>query len=340
MTGFIQKCLFGAAFVMFGAVVLFTGWVYRGNLPSGFSDSYTIEIKHGMSAGEIADSLKAKGAIRSAFFFKVIAELRGYSGRFKSGAHKLDGSMTTDEIARILMQNPPAPPDIKVTVIEGLTIRETASALQKTADIDSAEFVDLASDNNVAKKLGIDNVSLEGYLYPDTYYVRVGTTPMEMIKRMTDHFFVVFDDSLKLRAKNMDMSVNDVVTLASLIVSEAGNDEERPLVSQVFHRRMKLGRPLEANPTIQYALGVRRRVLDEDLTVDSPYNTYINKGLPPGPIANPGKKSLIAALFPAESSYLYFVADGKGGNIFSRTLAEHNRAVRLYKRQRRQSSMH
>ena len=340
MTGFMQKCLFGSACVMFCAVALFTGWVYRGNLPSGYPDNYTIEIKPGMTAGDIADSLKLNGAVRSAFFFKVIAELRGYSGRFKSGSHELAGTMTAEEIARVLILNPPPPPDIKVTVIEGLTIRETASVLQKAASIDSALFVEIATDKNVTNQLGIDNDTLEGYLYPDTYYVRVGTTPMEMIKRMTDHFFVVFEDSLNIWAKKSDMTVNEVVTLASLIEAEAGHDEERPLVSQVFHRRLKLGRPLQANPTIQYALGVRRRVLDEDLTIDSPYNTYIHKGLPPGPISNPGEKSLIAALFPAESSFLYFVADGKGGNIFSRTLAEHNRAVRLYKRQRKQSSMH
>ena len=124
--------------------------------------------------------------------------------------------------------------------------------------------------------------------------------------------------------------------LASIIETEAQLEEERPIISSVFHRRLKLGRPLEANPTIQYAIGNRRRVLKEDLDIDSPYNTYTNPGLPPGPIASPGEKSLIAALYPADTKYLYFMANGKGGHVFSRSLNEHNRAVRQYNRMRKQ----
>ena len=131
------------------------------------------------------------------------------------------------------------------------------------------------------------------------------------------------------------MSVHEVVTLASIIETEASLDEERPLISSVFHRRLELNRPLEANPTIQYALGNKRRVLSDDLKIDSPYNTYIHAGLPPGPIASPGKKSLSAALYPADAKYLYFMADGKGGHVFSKSLREHNKAVRQYRRQRK-----
>ena len=135
------------------------------------------------------------------------------------------------------------------------------------------------------------------------------------------------------------MTENEVVILASIIECETAHDDERPFVSQVFHRRLKLGWPLEANPTIQYAIGCKRRVLDEDLNIDSPYNTYMHPGLPPGPVSSPGEKSLRAALYPADTSYLYFVADGNGGNVFSRTLREHSRAVRRYKQQRRKSSI-
>ena len=155
---------------------------------------------------------------------------------------------------------------------------------------------------------------------------------------MVKKFNTVFNDSLKKRAKEISMSVHEVVTLASIIETEAGLDEERPLISSVFHRRLKLKRPLEANPTIQYALGSKRRILTEDLQIDSPYNTYTNPGLPPGPIASPGEKSLLAALYPAKTGYLYFMADGKGGHVFSKTLNEHIKAIRRYRKQRRQLS--
>lgn len=330
--------LYGFAVSVLCIAVVFIAWMYWGNLPAGDNELYTVVIEPGMSAGEIAVILSDRGIVRSPLYFKAISKLRGYSKNFRAGRHELSGHLSADEIAMQLTQNPPGPPDIKVTVIEGLTIRETASVLASEADIDSIEFVTLAADKNIIEQLRVDNGTLEGYLYPDTYFIRVGTTPMEIIERMVKKFAEVFNDSLRYRAEELGMSVNEVVTLASMIESEAGSNKERALVSQVFHRRLKLGRPLEANPTIQYALGARRRVLDEDLTIKSPYNTYIHKGLPPGPIANPGKNSLGAALYPANSSYLYFVADGKGGNVFSRTLSEHNRAVRSYKRQRKRSS--
>lgn len=330
--------LYGCTVSVLCLAVIFLTWIYWSNLPAGDNELNTVIIEPGMSAEEIAGLLGDKGIVRSSLYFKTISKLRGYSKDFRAGRHELNGQLSADEIAFRLTQNPPGPPDIKVTVIEGLTITETASVLASEADIDSIEFVTLATDKTTVEKLMVDNETLEGYLYPDTYFIRVGTTPIEIIERMVKRFAEVFNDSLRYRADEAGMTVNEAVTLASMIESEAGSNKERALVSQVFHRRLKLGRPLEANPTIQYALGVRRRVLDEDLSIKSPFNTYIHKGLPPGPIANPGKNSLLAALYPADSSYLYFVADGKGGNVFSRTLSEHNRAVRSYKRQRRKRS--
>jgi len=334
----VKYLLYGCAVSVLCLAVVFLAWMHWSNLPAGDNELYTVVIEPGMSAGEIACILSDMGIIRSSLYFKALSKLRGYSKNFRAGRHEFSGHLSVDEIALQLTLNPPGPPDIKVTLVEGLTCRETASVLGSEADIDSVAFVSLATDKNIAEQLGIDNETLEGYLYPDTYFIRVGTTPMEIIDRMVKRFAEVFNDSLRYRAEELGMSVNEVVSLASMIESEAGNNKERAFVSQVFHRRLKLGRPLEANPTIQYALGVRRRVLDEDLTIKSPYNTYIHRGLPPGPIANPGKNSLMAALYPADSSYLYFVADGKGGNVFSRTLSEHNRAVRSYKRQRKRSS--
>ena len=324
-------------------ITLSTGIVLTGLIADFFrqsngDNSLILEIEPGMTGEDIADKLKEKDVIRSTSIFTFIAKIGGYSRSFKAGLHSVDRSMSMLGIVRKLTENPMNPPDKIVTIVEGLTVSETASVLKELAGIDSTEFVNLAMSKQAAQKLGVDNETLEGYLYPDTYFVKPNSSPMEMIERMVGQFTKVFDDSYRKRAAELGMTVREIVILASIIERETGFDDERHYISQVFHRRLKLGRPLQANPTIQYALGYRRRILDEDLTLDSIYNTYIYPGLPPGAISNPGKKSLIAALYPADSNYLYFVADGKGGNVFSRTLPEHNRAVRQYKRKRRETS--
>ncbi|MCE5248948.1 endolytic transglycosylase MltG [bacterium] len=340
MKGLTRKIvLAGMVGILLVVIVIAGGWVCLSNRPPGACGPVTVEVKKGMTASRIAFMLHEKELIRSAACFKLLSRVRGYSRTFKAGQWRLDGTLSAMETAWLLTLNPPVPPDIRVTVFEGLSIRETASLLAKEAKIDSAAFTGCATDSGIARQLGIDNGSLEGYLYPDTYFVRVGTTPKEMIERMVSRFNRVFSDSLRARADSLKMSVRDVVTLASIIECETGLDEERPLISAVYRRRLKSGVPLQACPTVQYVLGSKRRLLDEDLKIESPYNTYLHPGLPPGPIASPGMKSLHAALYPADSTYLYFVSDGKGGNIFSRTLSEHNRAVRLFKKQRKQSSM-
>ncbi len=326
-----------SALLCSGAILVAVLYGFTG--PTGITGINNVEIRKGLTAKEIAELLKEKGLLRSTVLFTVYTELKGDDLRFKAGTHPLDGTMSMSQIARQLTLNPPLPPDRRVTVIEGLTIREIASVLAADAGVDSAVFVELAMNRRVAQQFGIDSKTLEGYLFPDTYYVKANSSPMEVIERMTGRFFTVFDDSLRARAGELNMNENEVVILASIIECETAYDDERPFVSQVFHRRLKMGLPLAANPTIQYAIGQKRRVLNEDLTIASPYNTYIHPGLPPGPVSNPGEKSLRAALYPADTSYLYFVADGKGGHVFSRTLSEHSRAVQQYKRQRKKSSI-
>ncbi|MFC1529051.1 endolytic transglycosylase MltG [Candidatus Latescibacterota bacterium] len=318
-------------------IIVVYRWLNSVYLPECGEDSFTVQINVGMTAKEIGEMLHREGIIRSTYCFTVVSSLHGLSRKFKAGDHLLKGNMSVVELAQLLTQNPLPPPDIVVTVIEGLAIHEIASVLATKAGIDSAAFMAHAMDKYTTKKLGVDNDTLEGYLYPDTYFILPETKPLELITKMVEQFNFVYDDSLRKRTEEIGMTVNEVVTLASIIESEVSIDDERSLVSSVFHRRLKRNRPLEANATVQYAIGSKRRVLNDDLKIQSLYNTYIHKGLPPGPIANPGKKSLHAALFPAETKYLYFVADGNGGHVFSRTLAEHSRAVRRYKKTRYRS---
>jgi UPF0755 protein len=305
--------------------------------PAGAAKGVAIEIGAGMNSAQIARMLKNKGLIRSVLIFRAVVHRNGYDPKFKAGKFILPRKMKTSELALFLVNSKPIPADIKVTIIEGLTVRETASILFRKAKVDSALFVWIALNKKTADSLGVDNATLEGYLYPDTYFIREGSKPMEVIRKMVGRFRLAFTDSLKARAAGIGFSVNQTVTLASVIEGEAASDEERPVISSIFHRRLKMGLPLQANPTVQYALGVKRRIFNGDLDVESPYNTYLHKGLPPGPVDSPGMKSILAALNPADTKYLYFVSDNQGGHVFSRTLKEHQAAVSRYKVQRLKS---
>jgi UPF0755 protein len=338
MNSILPKGPLLAAFILLTVIavsaVAFLGIAVFLNAPTGKTAGAVLDIPKGATARGVAQMLREKEIIRSEFFFCLVSRANGYSSRFKAGRFRFPREMRTTDIARFLADTPPGPVDIRVTIPEGYNIREIASVLQKKAGVDSASFTMFAMSSSIAESLGVDNKTLEGYLYPETYFIAERSRSLDVIRRMAAQFREVFADSLKTRAKTLGMTVNEVVTLASLVETEAANAGERPIVSQVFHRRLELGYPLQANPTIQYILGEKRRVLTEDLNIESPYNTYLHKGLPPGPIANPGIGSIHAALYPADTRYLYFVSDGEGGHIFSETLDEHNSAVAKYLRKR------
>ncbi len=312
--------------------------------PSGTSLTKVVTIKRGMNLKKISTIFEQEGIIRNRHFFIGLATLLGKKADIKAGEYEFHTRMLPLEVLDALVTG-----QVKrhlVTIAEGLTLSQIAQYLGDLNIVGKEAFLQTASSPALIATLGLSHSdeggkisTLEGYLFPDTYYVKVNSSPVEVIGRMTGRFQTVFNDSLKARAKKIGMTENEVVILASIIECETAYDDERPFVSQVFHRRLKMGLPLAANPTIQYAIGQKRRVLNEDLTIASPYNTYIHPGLPPGPVSNPGEKSLRAALYPADTSYLYFVADGKGGHVFSRTLSEHSRAVQQYKRQRKKSSI-
>lgn len=321
------------AFPVLAGIVFLLFAAYLGT-PPGRSRNAVIDIQEGMSSREIARMLRKEGVIRSAIHFRIVARAKGYAPKFRAGRYRLPRAMRTAGIARFLAETAPNPMESLITIPEGANIREIASILGRKAHVDSAEFVALAMNPAVAESLGIDNRTLEGYLYPETYFIADRAHPMPVIRRMTGQFRTVFSDSLKTRARKLGMTVNEVVTLASLIETEAVTDGERPLISSVFHRRLRHGIPLQANPTVQYVIGEKRRLYKNDMEIDSPYNTYRYRGLPPGPIASPGIKSIRAALYPADTKYLYFVADGTGKHVFSASLEAHNAAVARYLRQR------
>jgi UPF0755 protein len=289
------------------------------------AESVSILIEPGDSMTRVVGRMKQANLIRGGTELLLLSKILGQDKHVQTGRYDFHQGMTLYSILRKLAHGEVTLR--QVTIPEGLTIREIAGILHRGLDIDSAQFVSLATDRKFAGSLGIHADNLEGYLFPDTYRFSWDTTPDQAIEVLVKQFQRIFDDSLRRRAQEIGMSVPKAVTLASMIEAEAREGQERNLISAVYHNRLKLGMLLQCDPTVAYALPyLNRPLLLDDLEVDSPYNTYKHPGLPPGPICNPGKASILAALYPADADYLYFVARGDGTHIFSTTLRQHNNA--------------
>jgi UPF0755 protein len=305
--------------------------------PDEFTDakkreSQIVRIEPQSGVSEIAQKLKQKGIIKSPRFFLVVAFLRGSATQLKAGDYSFTPGMSIFQILRRLERGEivyyPA------TIPEGYTMREIARLLGSLDLANPERFLRLCRDPEVLQGYGIKARSLEGYLFPDTYYLLRGMKEEEIVGRMVRRFFEVFTPEKEKRTRKMGMSRHQAVTLASLIEAETPKGDERYLVSSVFHRRLRIRMPLQCDPTVLYALsekkGKRERLTRRDLSYRSSYNTYLHSGLPPGPICSPSAASLEAALAPAHSPSLYFVSKGNGSHYFSSTWAEHSRAVKKY----------
>ena len=292
-----------------------------------------VSIERGLSADRIYSRLANYDAITSRFSFKIIAKLFDVEHKIKAGKYLFSGFFSDYDVMKIIASGK-SNLLVTVTIPEGLTIRQIASIYHRDLGVDSAEFADLAFEDSSAQALGVPSKNLEGYLFPQTYDFYYDTEPREILRRMVDEFDEFFNDTLKLRAAQMGLSISDVMKMASIVEDEARVDSERATIASVYYNRLKKRMPLESDPTIQYAMGERTRVYYKDLYINSPYNTYRRLGLPPTPICNPGAKSIIASLYPSRTNYLYFVANGRGGHRFSDTFEQHLRAVRAYKRER------
>lgn len=294
-------------------------------LPSAseLSSAVTVKIPSGMNFSQVSDSLYRKGLIHNKHLFQLLGVLSGKDQEIRSGLYRIPNEFSSWQILNYLTAGNNV--TIKVTIPEGVTCEEIAGILQGKIEIDSAAFVMLANDSTFVRSLGIQTGSLEGYLLPETYYFDWKMSEKDLLNFLVNRTLKLFDsDSVRQRLSELDMSVNKILTLASIIEGEALVDSERVIISSVYHNRLRRGWKLQADPTIQYILpGKPRRLTYRDLEIDSPYNTYKYAGLPPAPINNPGKKSILAALYPAETRYLFFVATGDGGHRFSRTTEEH-----------------
>ncbi|MBI1909278.1 MAG: endolytic transglycosylase MltG [Deltaproteobacteria bacterium] len=286
-------------------------------------------FERGTRLSEIIRRLEEGKIIRDSFLFKVYVVVHWAASKIRAGDYLFKPGLTPSQVLDLLLKG-----DFKVyeiRIIEGWTLKEIASYLEGMGLVSQERFLAKCRDRVFIQSLGFEASSLEGYLFPETYRSYRKTTEEELIRKFVSQFKRRFGPELQAKVRELEMTEQAVLTLASIIEKETGRREERPIISSVFHNRLREGIPLAADPTVIYGVpnfnGNLRR---SDLETPTPYNTYLFKGLPPGPIASPGLDSILAALNPAQTEYLYFVAKGDGTHEFSKTLQEHESAIRKY----------
>ncbi|WEK56364.1 MAG: endolytic transglycosylase MltG [Candidatus Cohnella colombiensis] len=320
-------------------------YVWNGLRSVSPSSPIEVTISSGMRAKSVAELLEQKGLIRNAFLFSGWLKLKGEGSRFQAGVYELTPGMTRDEIvAKLNAGDIIAEATIRFTIPEGFTVEQTASRLADAGLVDKAKFLDVAAKpelwsgsiwtSELSKDINL-RYPLEGYLFPDTYEMKRDSTEAEIINRMLaelDRKLDQLPEEWQLTLEERGMTVHQLLTIASLIEREVVVDEERPIVSSVIHNRLGLGMPLQIDATIQYLLDKQKeKLLTADLKVESPYNTYLQQGLPPGPIAAPSYKSIEAALYPDETDYVYYVTkkDGTNSHLFAVTFKQHQKNIQL-----------
>jgi len=316
-----------------GACVLLEVALYAARPAASQGVEKIVEIRPGQNFARTAQALEQAGIIDCAWKFKLLGRLKRWDKRLKAGEFMLSASMPPMQILKTLVAG-----QVRLhrfTVPEGLTLFQIAD-LAAAAGFGSREaFVAAAGDLQLARTLGIQAPTLEGYLFPDTYYFPRGARPRQIITTMVRRFHEVWQPAWHDRAQQAGLSDHQVVILASIIEKETGSAPERPIISSVFHNRLKKGMRLESDPTVIYGIeDFDGNLTRRHLSTPGPYNTYKIKGLPQGPIANPGRASLEAALYPAQTDFFFFVSKKDRTHQFSTNIRDHNRAVRKYQLRR------
>jgi UPF0755 protein len=314
-------------------LLLLLGWYFLCTLvPPGHGTVVRdVSFPQGSGIRRLADELKSAGIVRSSWHLILIARLRGKANSLKAGEYRFSDAMTPGEILRKLVTG-----DVdyrRFVLPEGYSMFQAADLLEQKGYFKRDAFLAACRDPELLQRLGIAAPSVEGYLFPATYNLARTTTEAQLIAQMVGQFRKVYDEIEHAGSTTSTLTRAEVLTLASIIEKEAVVPQEKPLISSVFHNRLRLGMPLQSDPTSVY--GVRTfagKVSRADILRRSSHNTYLFTGLPPGPIGNPGAGAIRAALFPARTDYLYFVARKDGTHQFSRSLIEHNRAVARYLR--------
>ncbi len=318
----------GRGILLAGLLIVLSAaaWSWREIAGSGSSSAARVVIPKGASVRAVADSLAGAHVIGSTRLFRWYASFSGRERAIKPGTYAFAESQGYASILDALVGGK----GLMHTVVipEGFDLREITPLLAKALDVPADSVRAAAADTAWKRKLNVPTATLEGYLFPATYSFPEGTTAREAVTAMLERFESVWRPEWDARLQAMSISRNDAMAMAAIVEKEARKPEERPIIAAVYWNRIKKGMRLQADPTVQYALPEHvDRVYYKDLAVDSKYNTYRNAGLPPGPIASPGEASIVAALNPANVTFLYFVAHPDGHHEFRNTFEEHERAI-------------
>lgn len=294
-----------------------------------------VTVPAGATFEQVVDSLEARGVVGHPTLFSLFARLRGADRQVRAGRYAFSqaagwAAVLEDLVGGRVLTDP-------LTIPEGLTLPQIADRIARVSEVPTDSVRSLLEADGAPARYGVPGPGLEGYLLPETYRFATGTPPERIVEALTGAYLAYWSDERRARLDSLGMTRAEATTLASIVQAEARYEDEMPLIAAVYHNRLRDGWPLQADPTVLYALGgTRERLLYAamDSVADHPYNTYTRAGLPPGPIGAPGRAALDATLAPADADVMYFVAMPGGRHAFSRTLAEHNRAVAEARRAR------
>lgn len=323
------------ALIFFVLLVLFAAWNIHALFYSGDdrSRSVLLDVLPGDSFRKVVTKMYEDGLTHYPETLVFWGEVLGIDTNIRSGEYGISGDMSP---LRILMDLHEGQRYFyKVTIPEGFTVAQVAKRLSSIGMGSETNILNTANDPAFVKSLGVDSVSLEGYLFPDTYFFPRMATPRDAFRMMVSRFWHDINGAKKKKMEQEHLSVEELVTLASIVQEETGNPRDMPFVASVFLNRLTRHMRLQSDPTVIYALNGRRRLHSRDLQVDSPYNTYKYPGLPPTPISSPGEQAIDAVLSPRETPYLYFVSDGHGGHLYAETLQEQDEHIRKMIRSRK-----
>lgn len=325
--------IFIAGILLVGSLGFYVWSSFISQAPSSDNAEVVYEVKQGRTFSGVANELEEQGLVKNARLFTLYARFVGSGSKLKVGEYLLRRNMTPQEVLKVLSSGVSI--GRTMTISEGLNIYEIAELYQAKGYGTKEEFLKVVLDKQLVKSLlGEEHDSLEGYLYPETYSLTKYTTTRSLVTQMVQNFQRIYDE-VAPQSEITGLTKHQIVTLASIVEKETGAEEERPIISSVFHNRLAKGMLLQTDPTILYGIAQENRrvilkISREDIRRPTKYNTYVIKGLPPGPIANPGREALLAAMKPDSTDYLFFVSENDGTHVFSTTYEAHAAAVRKF----------
>ena len=319
-------------FIVAAAAGLVGYQIVFGSNTTGFEGERSVKLPPGSRFDAVADSLESAGILRSRTTFELVGKATGWASQVKAGHYTFKEAASNYQMLDVIRKGLQTP--VRLTIPPGSRPEVVAAVASKAMAFEKEDFLEALNDTTLAAELSTDTRHLFGYMLPDTYHFYWLTDARTVVKRIATEFDRFYNAEIKAAADSLGLDKGQVVTLASIVDWETAINEEKPRVAGVYLNRLRVGMPLQADPTVQYVVmqqeGKKRRLLYEDLRIDSPYNTYLFQGLPPGPITNPPRSSLLAVAKAEKHDLWYFVANGDGGHVFSRTHAEHARAAQRY----------